>query len=101
MVTAPSELRPDADEPKVWLTSPESLVKLLSNRNRALLTQIAKTYPTSLHQLAASTGRTPGNPERTLKAMERYGLVDALNGERDRLGTEVPCQDVRLEMSMR
>ncbi len=47
----------------------------LSNRNRALLTLIAETKPASLHELADRSGRTPGNLSRTLRTMERYGLV--------------------------
>ena len=50
---ASGELKPHPDDPKVWFTSPESFAKLLSNRNRALLAQIAETHPESLHQLAA------------------------------------------------
>ena len=41
---ASGELKPQTDDPKVWFTSPESFAKLLSNRNRALLAQIAETH---------------------------------------------------------
>ena len=75
LAIANGELRPKPGDPKVWFTSPESFAKLLSNRNRALLAQIADTHPSSLHELATTTGRTPGNLSRTLKTMERYGLV--------------------------
>ena len=68
---ASSELKPQPDDPKVWFTSPESFAKLLSNRNRTLLAQIAKTHPESLHEFAAITGRTTSNLSRTLRAMER------------------------------
>ena len=66
MAIARGELRPKPSDPKVWFTSPESFAKLLSNRNRALLAQIADTHPASLHELATTTGRTPGNLSRTL-----------------------------------
>jgi predicted transcriptional regulator len=59
MAIARGELRPKAGDPKVRLTSPESFARLLSNRNRALLAQIAETHPSSLHELAASSGRRP------------------------------------------
>ncbi|MDZ7591567.1 MAG: transcriptional regulator [Rubrivivax sp.] len=100
MAIARGELRPKPNDPKVWFTSPESFAKLLSNRNRALLAQIADTHPSSLHELATATGRTPGNLSRTLKMMERYGLVRLHKGERGKLRAEVPYRDVRLEMTL-
>ena len=100
MAIARGELRPKPGDPKVWFTSPDSFAKLLSNRNRALLAQIADTNPSSLHELATTTGRTPGNLSRTLKTMERYGLVRLHKGERGRLRPEVPYREVHLEMTL-
>ncbi len=100
MAIARGELRLKPGDPKVWFTSPESFAKLLSNRNRALLAQIADAHPGSLHELAAITGRTPGNLSRTLKTMERYGLVRLHKGERGRLRPEVPYRDVQLAMTL-
>jgi predicted transcriptional regulator len=100
MAIAKGELRPKASDPKVWFTSPESFAKLLSNRNRALLAQIVDTNPASLNELANTTGRTPGNLSRTLKTMERYGLVRLHKGERGKLRPEVPYRYVQLEMTL-
>lgn len=100
LAIARGELQPKASDPKVWFTSPESFARVLSNRNRALLAQIAETHPSSLHELAASTGRTPGNLSRTLKTMERYGLVRLHKGERGKLRPEVPYREVQLEMTL-
>lgn len=100
LAIARGELQPKAADPKVWFTSPESFAKLLSNRNRALLAQIVDTHPASLHELATSTGRTPGNLSRTLKTMERYGLVRLHKGERGKVRPEVPYRDVQLEMTL-
>ncbi len=100
LAIARGEVRPKTGDPKVWFTSPESFAKLLSNRNRALLAQIADTRPSSLHELAATSGRTPGNLSRTLKTMERYGLVRLHRGVRGAVRPEVPYQDVRLEMTL-
>ena len=100
LAIARGELKPKAGDPKVWFTSPESFAKLLSNRNRALLSVIADTRPNSLHQLAAQTGRTPGNLSRTLRTMERYGLVRLHKGARGMLRPEVRYRNVRLEMSL-
>jgi predicted transcriptional regulator len=73
LAIARGEPRPKPGDPKVWFTSPESFAKLLSKRNRALLAQIVDTRPSSLHELATASGRTPGKLSRTLKTMERYG----------------------------
>ena len=100
LAIARGELQPKTGDPKVWFTSPESFARVLSNRNRALLAQIADTHPSSLHELAASTGRTPGNLSRTLKTMERYGLVRLHKGERGKIRPEVRYRDVRLEMAL-
>jgi predicted transcriptional regulator len=100
LAIARGSLQPRRGDPKVWFTSPESFAKVLSNRNRALLAVIAETHPASLHELAARTGRTPGNLSRTLRTMERYGLVRLHRGERGRVRPEVPYQDVKLEMSL-
>jgi predicted transcriptional regulator len=43
LAIARGKLKPKADDPKVWSTSTESLAKVLSNRNRALLAVIAAT----------------------------------------------------------
>ncbi len=100
LAIAKGELKPKASDPKVWFTSPESFAKLLSNRNRALLAVIADTRPESLNELAAQTGRTPGNLSRTLRTMERYGLVRLHKGERGMVRPEVPYRDVQLEMTL-
>ena len=94
------ELKPKANDPKVWFTSPESFAKLLSNRNRSLLAVIADTRPKSLHELATRTGRTPGNLSRTLRTMERYGLVRLHKGTRGMVRPEVPYRDVQLKMNL-
>lgn len=100
LAIAKGELQPKPGDPKVWFTSPESFARLLSNRNRALLAVIADTRPASLHELAAATGRTPGNLSRTLRSMARYGLVELHKGERGKVRPEVPYRDVQLEMRL-
>jgi predicted transcriptional regulator len=100
LAIARGELKPRPGEPKVWFTSPESFAKLLSNRNRALLAEIVQSQPASLHELAERTGRAPGNLSRTLRTMERYGLVRLHKGARGMVRPEVPWSEVRLEMSL-
>ena len=99
MAIARGRLKPKAQEPKVWFTSTESFAKVLSNRNRALLAVIAATHPTSLQELATRAGRKASNLSRTLKTMERYGLVRLHYGERGRVRPEVPYQSISLELA--
>jgi len=75
LAIAQGRLTPSADDPKIWFTSIESLARVLSERNRALLAVIAAEKPDSLQALADRTGRAKSNLSRTLKTMERYGLV--------------------------
>lgn len=85
-------------EPKVWFASVESFAKVLSERNRALLELIADAEPESLAELAALSGRAKSNLSRTLKTMERYGLVHLKKGERGKLVPSVPYTDIVLDM---
>jgi predicted transcriptional regulator len=68
-------VKPKPGDPRVWFPSTESLVRILSDRNRALLSTIRAARPQSLADLAELTGRHKSNLSRTLKTMERYGLV--------------------------
>lgn len=76
LAVARGDHRPRPDEPKIWFTSMRSLAEVLSDDNRALLRVIREQKPASLSQLAELTGRAPSNLSRTLKTMERYGLVE-------------------------
>lgn len=61
---ARGELKPDANEPKVWFPSTESFARVRSQKNRALLDAIAEAHPTSLQELAERTGRTTSHLSR-------------------------------------
>lgn len=63
-------------EPKVWFDSVESMAQVLSTKNRELLRIIQEQKPESLTELAAESGRRLANLSRTLKNMERYGIVE-------------------------
>jgi predicted transcriptional regulator len=89
------------DEPKVWFSSIDSFAKVLSERNRELLRVIAETKPQSLNELAAATGRAKSNLSRTLKTMERYGLVRFEKGKGRTLAPRTPYTDVVLDLSLR
>lgn len=76
LAIAHGDHQPRPNEPKIWFTSMRSLAEVLSDDNRALLRVIREQKPESLSQLAEFTGRAPSNLSRTLKTMERYGLVE-------------------------
>lgn len=87
LAIARGELKPAKDDPKIWLPSTETLGRILSGPNRALLAEIARSKPQTMSELAEKTGRKLSNLSRTLKTMERYGLV-ALEKHAD--GTVAP-----------
>jgi predicted transcriptional regulator len=88
------------DEPKVWFSSIDSFAKVLSEPNRELLRVIAETKPQSLSELAERTGRAKSNLSRTLKTMERYGLVRFEKGKGRTLVPRTPYTDVVLDLSL-
>lgn len=99
MAIARGEYVPAVDEPKVWFASLATLSQVLSDKNRALLALIAKTQPESLNELAEKTGRAKSNLSRTLKTMERYGLVHFEQGPGRRIIPRVNYSGVELEMT--
>ena len=101
MAIAQGKLKPHANDPKVWFTSIESVAKVLSDRNRALLAVIAETEPNSVHELAEKTGRAPSNLSRTLRTMERYGLVRMEKGAGRAQAPRVLYTDVVVDLPLR
>jgi predicted transcriptional regulator len=97
---ARGERKPSKDEPKVWFQSIESFAKVLSDRNRALLATIAATHPRSVNELAERTGRAPSNVSRTLRTMERYGLVEFEEGVGKARIPRVPYSEVTLDVRL-
>lgn len=100
MAIAKGEYKPSPGEPKVWFASSEAFAKVLSDKNRALLSLIAKQAPDSLTELAALTGRKKSNLSRTLKTMEGYGLVRLKRGTRGRVIPEVLYREIALVLPL-
>jgi predicted transcriptional regulator len=98
MAVARGKLKLEPDEPKLWFTSIESLARVLSDRNRQLLDLIVERQPNSLAELEALSGRAKSNLSRTLKSMERFGLVELLKGEGGTLKPHVPYQEIQLDL---
>ena len=92
--------RRTADEPDIWFTSLESFAKVLSDRNRALLALIATQEPASIDALATVSGRAKSNLSRTLRTMEKYGLVTFKKGEGRKLRAVVTFGRVELSLKV-
>src|SRR5688572_6145003 len=100
MAIARGEFKPAAGDPKVWFTSIESFARILSDKNRELLALIAETEPDSMSELAEKAGRARSNLSRTLRTMERYGLVRFVKGRGRQLAPRVHYSDIVLDMPL-
>jgi predicted transcriptional regulator len=89
-----------ASDPDIWFTSVESLAKILSQRNRGLLALIAERRPDSIDALASASGRAKSNLSRTLRTMERYGLVRLERGVGRKLRPVVTFETVELTLTV-
>jgi len=88
-------------EPKIWFNSMASLAQVLSDQNRKLLALIAEEEPESISELAELSHRSQSNLTRTLKTMERYGLVKMRAGAKGRKQPSVPYTDILVDVSIR
>jgi predicted transcriptional regulator len=73
---AKGEHKPTSNEPTIWFDSIESMAQVLSSKNQELLKKIRDNNPQSLAELASISGRHVSNLSRTLKNMEKYGIIE-------------------------
>jgi len=67
---------PDLDFPvDIWFDSLKSVANVLSKENQQLLKVIAEQQPQSVTELATLTGRAVSNVSRTLKTLDKLGIV--------------------------
>jgi len=100
MAIACGELKPGEDEPKLWFTSIESLARVLSDKNRTLLNLIIERHPKSITELETLSCRAKSNLSRTLRSMERFGLVELLKGEGSTVCPHVPYEGIQLDLTL-
>lgn len=100
LAIAKGEYTPARNEPKVWFDSLGTLSQILSDRNRSLLGLILHQQPKSLQELAKASGRATSNLSRTLRTMERYGLVQLESGPNRQLIPRVPYSSVEFTVSL-
>ncbi len=67
-----------------WIRLPDIV---LSTKNQLLLEIIRRAQPSSLKELATLSEREESNLSRTLRTLERFGLVELQKSEK---GTLVP-----------
>lgn len=96
---AKGEYKPQPDEPKIWFESTRSMAEVLSNDNRELLALIINKKPHSLKELEEISGRVASNLSRTLKTMEKYGIV-TLHKEKRQVRPVVNARNVKVEFDL-
>jgi len=96
---AKGEYTPSQDEPKIWFESLKSMSQVLGNENQELLRVILEKKPLSLGELEQLTGRRKANLSRTLKTLERYGIV-SLDREKNRLVPRVHVTDFKVQFGL-
>ena len=96
---AKGKYKPKKNEPKVWFESIKSLSQVLSNENQELLKLIIKYKPASLTELEKISQRKKSNLSRTLKTLERHGIV-SLNKEKGRLIPVVNASNFKVEFGL-
>ncbi len=96
---AKGEYSPKKDEPKIWFESIKSMAQILSNENQDLLRVILDNNPKSLKELEELTGRAKSNLSRTLKTLERYGIVE-LHKENNSLVAKVKATNFQVEFGL-
>ncbi len=96
---AKGEYRPSRHEPKIWFESLHSMAQILNNDNQKLLEIILEKKPGSLKELAEVSGRKESNLSRTLKTMNRYGIVDLIKNKKA-IKPVVKATDFKLEFGL-
>ncbi len=96
---AKGKYKPRKDEPKIWFESLKSMSQVLSRENQDLLKMIIEHKPGSLSELEKLSHRKKSNLSRTLKTLERYGIVE-LPREEGKLVPRVKATDFKVEFGL-
>lgn len=96
---AKGQYKPRKGEPKVWFESLKSVSQVLGSENQALLKVIIEHNPQSLAELEVLSHRKKSNLSRTLKTLEKYGIVE-LPMKKGRLVPKVKATDFKVEFGL-
>lgn len=96
---ARGKYKPKKQEPKIWFESIKSMSQILSHENQELLKIILEQKPGSLIELEELSHRKKSNLSRTLKTLERYGIVE-LPKVKGKISPKVIATDFRVEFGL-
>ena len=96
---AKGEYVPKRGEPKVWFESLKAMAQVLNSENQQLLRTIIERKPKSIKELEYITGRKSSNLSRTLKTMERCGIIE-LSKHKKNVVPKVNVTDFRVEFGL-
>ena len=96
---AKGEYKPRRDEPNIWFESLASMSQVLSSDNQNLLKMIIEHKPGSLTELEKLSDRNKSNLSRTLKTLEKYGIVE-LPKKEGRLVPKVMATDFKVQFGL-
>jgi predicted transcriptional regulator len=87
-------------DPKIWATSIDTILRLLSPENRQLLAIIRNDKPESVSALVEKTNRDQGNVSRAIGRLERFGLVRLVPTRGRQKRPEVTIDKLRIELDL-
>lgn len=96
---AKGDYKPRKDEPTIWFESLNSMSQVLSSDNQNLLKVIIEHKPRSLTELEMLSNRKKSNLSRTLKTLERYGIVE-LPKKEGKLVPKVIATDFKVQFGL-
>jgi predicted transcriptional regulator len=99
LAIAKGDYKPRKREPKVWFESVKSMSQVLSNENQELLRVIISHKPHSITELEKITNRKKSNLSRTLKTLEKYGIVE-LKKMAGKITPKVKATDFKVEFGL-
>ena len=73
---AAGRLVPKEGDPKIWVSSMESIGRLLSRDNYAMIEAIREHHPSTISELASIVHREQANVSRTLARMAEFNIVE-------------------------
>lgn len=96
---AKGKYKPRRDEPSIWFESLNSMSQVLSSDNQNLLKVIIEHKPRSLAELEKLSDRKKSNLSRTLKTLEKYGIIE-LPKKEGKLVPKVMATDFKVEFGL-
>lgn len=96
---AKGKYKPRKEEPSIWFESLNSMSQVLSSDNQNLLKVIIEHKPRSLAELEKISNRKKSNLSRTLKTLEKYGIVE-LPKKEGKLVPKVLATDFKVEFGL-